>query len=521
VRPVAGYPQAIMSTLTSYWLESTPWQAYPALEEDLETDVAVIGAGIAGLSTAWELVNRGRSVTVLEANRIAAGVTGHTTAKLSALHGDLYGHLTRRLGAGTASAYAAAQLRAMDRVREVVAELGIDCDLETRPAYVYTLRADRADGLRAEAETVSAAGLPATFGTDIGLPFEVAGAVKVDDQLMFHPRKYLLGLAADLVARGGRIAELTRVTDLHEGSPCSLSTATGHRVTAAEVVVATHYPVFDRSLLFARLVPRREFAVAGLVDEPDDPPGMYLSRDDGIRSIRSTPYQGRRLLIATGEEFAPGAQDTAEHVRRLTGWLRERFAVAEVGFTWAAQDNHSSDRLPFIGPLHPLARHSWVATGFGGWGMTNGVLAGMLLADLIDDEKPDWAWCFDPRRIHPATEAGPVTRAAARTISSWAESRLRARLPSADAVTEIGPGQAAVIESDGNTWAVHRDDDGTLHGVSAICTHMGCQVAFNAVEREWECPCHGSRFGLDGDVIQGPATTPLRRWRGGTAQGSR
>lgn len=503
-----------MGTLTSYWLESTPWQAYPALDEDLDTDVAVIGAGIAGLSTAWELVERGRTVTVLEANRVASGVTGHTTAKLSALHGDLYGHLARRLGGRTASTYAAAQQRAMDRVLELTAGLGIDCDLEDRPAYLYTTREDRAADLRDEAEIVVRAGLPASFGTDVGLPFEVAGAVRVENQLMFHPRKYLLGLAADLVARGGRIAERTRVTELHEGTPCSLSTATGHQVTAREVVVATHYPVFDRALLFARLVPRREFAVAGLVDAADDPPGMYLSRDDGTRSIRSTPYQGRRLLIATGEEFAPGAQDTAEHVDRLTCWLRDTFAVTDVAFTWAAQDNHSSDRLPFIGPLHPLARHSWVATGFGGWGMTNGVLSGMLLAGLIEDEKPSWAWCFDPRRIHPATEAGPVTRAAARTISSWAESRLKARLPSAARVSDIAPGEAAVVESGGDSWAVHLDDDGVLHGVAATCTHMGCQVAFNAVEREWECPCHGSRFALDGEVIQGPATTPLRRWRG-------
>ena len=501
-----------MRAPSSYWMESTPWPEYPPLGADVRVDVVVIGAGVAGLSTAWELVRRGRRVALLEADRVAGGVTGHTTAKVSALHGDVYGLLTRRFGPEIAATYAGTQQRAMRHVAEVVAELGVDCDLESRPAYLYSETDEEA--MRLEAEAVANAGLPAAFTTEPGLPFGVAGAVRVEDQLMFHPRKYLLALATDLVARGGLVHERARVTGLTEGEPCTVTTAAGHRVTADDVVVATHYPVFDRALLFARLVPHREFAVAGVIDAGADPRGMYITTAGDTRSVRSTPYRGRRLLIVTGEQFAPGSSDTAEHLDRLTGWMRDRFGIAEPDFVWAAQDNHSSDRLPFIGLMHPLARRTWVATGFGGWGMTNGVLSGMLLAELIGGEKLEGAEIYDPRRLHLVTEAVPVVKAAVRTTSNWAGSRIRARLRSSASAEDIAPGEAGVVTVGGDQLAVHRADDGTLHTVSAICTHLGCLIGFNAVEREWECPCHGSRFGLDGEVRQGPATAPLRRGPG-------
>jgi glycine/D-amino acid oxidase-like deaminating enzyme/nitrite reductase/ring-hydroxylating ferredoxin subunit len=494
----------------SYWMKSTEAPAYPELTGDVTVDVAVIGAGIAGLSTAWELARQGRRVALVDAAGIASGVSGHTTAKVSSLHGAVYGHLASRLGTDTAAAYATSQQLAMRHVAEVAEMLGIDCDLETRPAYLYTESDDDVDQIKGEAEAAATAGLPATFTTDAGLPFPVSGAVRVDDQLMFHPRKYLLGLAADLTARGGRIFERTRVTELDEGEPSNLTTAGGQRITATDVVVATHYPIFDRALLFARLVPRREFAVTSVVAADDDPPGMYISNAQDTRSVRSTPYDGRRLLIATGAPFTPGDTSAAEHVAALTSWMRNRFGVEDVVHTWAAQDNHTSDGVPFIGPLHPMAKRTWVATGFGGWGMTNGVLSGILLAELMAGREPPYASIYHPRRFHPTVETKPLLKAQASVASHWAGSRLRARLPGVGGVREIPPGQAGLISDGDGHWATYVDEDGLAHQVSATCTHMGCLVAFNQVEREWECPCHGSRFGLDGTVVQGPATKRLK-----------
>ncbi|MGN9779659.1 FAD-dependent oxidoreductase [Micromonospora sp. H33] len=494
---------------SSYWMTSTPPTSYPALAADVEVEVAVVGAGIAGLSTAWELTQTGRSVAVLEAGRVAADVTGHTTAKLTAQHSLIYDHLTSSFGADAARLYAASQQDAVEHVARAAAALDIDCELERLAAYTYTESTDQVEQIHAEAAAAQRAGLPARFTTETGLPFLVAGAVRVDDQAQFHPRRYLLALADDLIRRGGRIFEQTRVTDLDEGEPCRLGTEAGPTVTARHVVVATHYPIFDRALLFSRLTPRRELVVAAVIADHRDPAGMYLTTEDNTRSVRTAPYgRGQRLLIVTGEHFRPGSVDTREHLDRLADWTRRRFGVEAISHFWAAQDNDTTDRLPYVGRFHAGTDHVWVATGFGGWGMSNGVMAGRLLAAMIAGERLPWAELYDPRRIHPTVESVSFVKANLEVAKHFIGDRLHTR-PAA-ALADLPRGHGQVIRLDGERCAVYRDDDGKSHAVSATCTHLGCTVGFNEVERTWDCPCHGSRFHPDGSVIHGPATQPLQ-----------
>ncbi|CAM5636141.1 putative Rieske 2Fe-2S iron-sulfur protein YhfW [Streptomyces afghaniensis 772] [Streptomyces afghaniensis] len=495
---------------SSYWMETAPDGRHPALTEDLDVNVAVIGAGIAGLSTAWELTRAGRSVAVLEAGRVAAGVTGHTTAKVTALHTLVYDKLRRTRGPEGARLYARSQSEAIERAAGIAEELGIDCDWETRSAYTYACDAGRVEELRAEARSAAEAGLPASFVTETGLPFPVAGAVRVTGQAQFHPRKYLLALAADLVEQGGRIFEDTTVLGLDEGEPCRLSTTTGATVRARDVVVATHYPIFDRALLFARLTPKRELVVAGTIPADRDPDGMFITPDENTRSVRTAPYEGdRRLLIVTGEHFTPGTGDPRAAFERLTAWAVEHFPDLDVTNRWATQDNSPTDTVPMVGPLHPGARHAYVATGFGGWGMTGGIMAGSLLAAQITGEEREWSGLYDPRRVKPAVREAPsFLKTQAKVAGHFVGDRLRPAPP----VESLPPGEGAVVRADGHhRLAVYRDDDGNLHSVSARCTHLGCLVAFNSAERAWECPCHGSRFDTDGKVIQGPATKPLEQ----------
>ncbi|MEU6227254.1 FAD-dependent oxidoreductase [Streptomyces sp. NPDC047042] len=510
----------------SYWLESAPGAApAPPPAGDLTVDVAVIGGGIAGLSTAWELVRQGREVAVLEADRVAAGVTGRTTAKLTAQHTLIYDHLRRTRGPEGAHLYARSQSEAIRHAAGIVDELGIDCDWEEAAAYTYAEDPERVGELRAEAEAAREAGLPAEFVTEAeakagasagasagaDLPFAFAGAVRVAGQAQFHPRKYLLALTDDLRRRGGTVYEGTRVVGLTEGEPCVLRTDAGVSVRANEVVIATHYPIFDRALLFTRLSPRRELVVAATIDEDRAPRDMYITPEQNTRSMRSAPYgDGKRLLIVTGEHFTPGTADVEERFARLSAWAEERFPGLTFTHRWATQDNDSTDSVPLVGPLHHGSRHTYVATGFGGWGLSGGIMAGRLLSDQVNGLSTDWSGLYDPRRLAPVVREG---MSFLKNQAKVARHFVGDRLPTmtAPAVGDIPPGHGAVLRLGGHQCAVHRDESGSLQAVSARCTHLGCIVAFNNAEQAWECPCHGSRFAPDGRILQGPAVRPLEK----------
>lgn len=490
-------------------MATSPGTRWPTLDTDRTADVVVIGAGMAGLSTAWELTRAGRNVVVLEADRVAAGVSGYTTAKLTAAHSLIYERLRRTRGKEGARHYAHSQQKAVERVAAVAAELGIDCDLERSSALTFTTDPHQRAMFEAEAEAAAEAGLDAAFVTETDLPFPVTAAVHVARQAQFHPRKYLLALAVDITARGGVIHERTRVTGLSEGSPCRVTTEQGVTVTAADVVVATHYPVFDRALHFARLSPRRELVVAAPLPASEAPEHMYITDEMGKRSVRTAPFdEGRRLLIVTGESFTPGTSDGRARFLQLDAWMHEHFPVGDTAYRWAAQDNDVSDGVPLVGRFHPGARHVYVATGFGGWGMSGGAMAGQLLASTLTGREPEWAGLYDPRRLKSTLREGSaLLKQQAEVARHFVGDRLKST--HVDSVAEIAPGSGAVVRVEGRRCAVYRDEDGTAHAVSARCTHLGCLVAFNEAETAWECPCHGSRFGIDGEVLHGPALRPL------------
>ncbi|WP_436775892.1 FAD-dependent oxidoreductase [Yinghuangia sp. YIM S09857] len=493
----------------SYWMATTRRGDHPPLREPLDVDVAVVGGGIAGLCTAWELSRAGQRVAVLEALRVAESVTGHTTGKLTSLHGLRYARLIREAGRETARLYARSQQDAVEHVAATADELGVHCDLERAAAYVYAESPETRDEVRAEADAAHEAGLDAVYTEETDLPFPVLGAVRLRDQVQFHPRKYLLALVADILAHGGQVFEGSRVVALSEGAPCRVTTESGVQVTARDVVVATHYPVFDRALLFARLRPVRELVVAGPVPANEAPDGMYVTPEMRTRSVRSAPSSedGQRLLILTGEKFTPGASGVVRRQDRLAQWARDRFPSFRPTYRWAAQDTSTTDGIPYIGHFHPGTRHVYVATGFDGWGMSGGVMAGRLLAGMITGGKLPWTDVYDPRRLHPLREAPSLVKAQAEVARHFVGDRIG--VPKLDAAAQVAPGTGQVLRVHGRRAAVYHDAETGLRAVSASCTHLGCTVHFNDAERTWDCPCHGSRFGVDGAVLNGPATRPL------------
>lgn len=490
----------MVDRIGSFWMRSTQRTGYPAATAT-EADVVVVGGGIAGLCTAWSLARHGRRVVVVESGRIAEASTGNTTAKVTALHGAVYADL----GAEKAREYGQSQLAAIAALRAAADTLAIDCDWEERDAYTYAVTDDGAARLRKEAAAAAEAGLPAEFVTDTALPYPVTGAVRMSGQAQFHPRRFLLALAADLERLGGRIFEQSRVTAFADGQ---VTLESGLVLRAADVVVTTGYPVLDRPELYTRLVPKRELVVAAPISAASDPHGMFLGVDDD-RSVRTSPLPGGgRLLIVTGETYKPGVADVDRRFGALLGWAQERFGIGEAAYRWSAQDYTTTDGLPFIGRF-PGHHHLWVATGFRGWGMTNSMVAATVLTGrILGTAPPDGADLYDPHRLHPFAEAPGLVKAAATVAKNLVGARIT---KPGRTVADLAPGQGDVVQADGKRCAAYRDDAGQVHAVEAACTHLGCIVGFNDAERTWECPCHGSRFDVDGTVLQGPALKPLPR----------
>ncbi len=502
MRPDVELPEA-----GSYWLASDPTSDSAEPSGLPDVDVAVLGGGIAGITTAYLLKQAGHTVALVEARRLLGGVTGHTTAKVTAQHGMIYDDLCRRFDAATASAYGAGQVAALDWIRTESARLGVDCELETRASHVYSEEAGRRDALRREADAAAEAGLPASYVDSVDLPFPVAGAVRFADQAQFHPVRWLRALAGRVPGDGSYVVEGLRAFDVDEGEPCVVSTGRGP-LRARDVVVATHFPILDRGFFFARMAPTRDLVVAGRLPADRAPGGMYLAADSH-HSVRTTPLGGTEvLLVVGGEHHRPGTErdsDRRHHV--LAGWAVERFDLRAIEYRWSAQDNATVDRLPYIGRYHRRARHLWVAAGFGQWGMTNGTLAGLLLRDLIGGTDNDWAPRYDPARLTVRQSAVAFVHDNATVAEHFLVDRARA-VVSGDPAT-LGPGEAGLYTVRGRLAAVRRDEQGALSALSGRCTHLGCAVAYNPDERSWDCPCHGSRFDLGGGVLQGPATQPL------------
>lgn len=495
-----------MSEHRSVWLATADHPTFQPLRGDLDVDVAVVGGGITGLTTALLLQRGGASVAVIEAGRVGHGTTGHTTGKISSQHGLKYDELIKSAGEDKARLYAEANEQAIRTIAGIVEEIGADCRFERAPSYLYTTDEAEVSKLEAEHEAALRLALPASLTAETDLPFPVLQALRFDDQAHFHAASYTAALARTLSGRGVQIVEQTRAMGVEEeGDRATVKTEHGD-VHADQVVIATLLPFLDRGGFFAKARPKRAYGVAAVL-RGDGLTGMHMTAGSPTRSTRPWTDGDRHGIVVVGEDHETGSADaTPARYGALEAWARANFDVDSFEYRWSAQDFIPADGVPYIG-RSPRTTRTFVATGFQKWGLTNGTVAAEILADLLDGRDHRWLQAFDATRIGDPSTFKDLAKDNLKVGAHFVGDRL-ARLR-ASSIEHLEPGEGGIVKADGHTVGAYRSPDGTVQAVSVDCTHLGCTVKWNSAETSWDCPCHGSRFACDGAVLDGPAVRPL------------
>ena len=499
----------------SLWLDGPSPRTVPTADGDAGVpaghwDVVVVGAGLAGVLTALRLAEAGARVALLEARTVASRTTGHSTAKVTALHGSIHHSLIAGKGIETATRYATANLRAVDEMRRMIDELQIDCDAVTAPALTCAERETHI--VEQEMDAATACGLPVTWTVPMELPFPVAGAVTLPDQLRVDPVRLCEGLVARLRALGAAVHEATRVTSVEEDRTGCTVAGPGFSIRSSHAVLTTHMPVVDPAMLAGRAAPVRSYVLAG-TPAVEVPTGMYLAADEGwsLRPARSSASGPTLLVGGEGHEMLDHV-DSSPHLERLELWAMLHFGMPAT-HRWSAFDYQPVDGLPFVGRLSPRSKRRFVATGFGKWGMSTSMVAADVIADLVNGRHNPTADILDATRLLPTVGRNLVKNSVG--VGKHVVGDRAGALLTPD--RSLRPGTGEVVRRGASLVAVACDQEGRTHAVSARCTHLGCIVSFNAGEQTWDCPCHGSRFALDGDVVDGPARDPLPPRDGATA----
>jgi glycine/D-amino acid oxidase-like deaminating enzyme/nitrite reductase/ring-hydroxylating ferredoxin subunit len=497
-------------TNEAVWSSSDFSASYPSLTGDIQAEVAIIGAGITGLSTAYHLCKAGKKVVILEQSQVGKGTTGSSTGNLYAPIDERLSSILSKHGENTLRLVAESRMAAVDFIEQRVREFNIDCEFQRVPWHLFTTPTtkDQKPEVEKETEAAAKAGLALSKNTPPSFPFPVDTLLSLEGQAQFNPLKYVQQLAAALASEHCVIFENTQVTGVEDGQPCLVQTPHG-TVTADHVVMATHSPKGIYGVHTA-MESYREYVMAVRLRGELPLPGIYWHVQSGPQySVRPYREQDNNYLLVLGEPYKVGSKSQHEELlAQLEKYLRDHFDVEQIEYIWAAQNYKAADNLPYIG-TSLMESKTYIATGFSADGLTYGTLAGRIISDAILGKENPWAKIYDPKRFTPIASAKKFAKENITVASHLLKDYLF--YGEADEVNEIQKGEGKTIKIDGDHLAAYRDEAGMLHIVSGICTHMGCVVHWNDGEKSWDCPCHGSRFSIDGKVLEGPAYTHLAK----------
>lgn len=492
---------------TSLWEKiSARTNAYPKLESDIDVDVAIIGGGITGITAASHLIKAGKGVAIIEAEKIGGVTTGYSTGNLYIAVQPFYQNIVSKFNLETAKTIAHSRKFAIDYIEKNVREKNINCHFSRRPWYGYTADHERIS-LAREVEIFNKMEIPIEYVNELPLPFKFSKAVKISNQGRFNPLQYVISMAEDLAKQGCLIFENSRVINIDEKDNCILTTKNA-KIKAKKVLMATHIPVgINLAQMFT--APYRSYVVAVRVQDNIYPEGHFwdLDRPPHATCTHAEFNENPELLMVAGSHHKVGqSKDSLIQYKELETFLRKHFKVSEIAYQWSAQHYQSADNVPYIGLANRGAKHTYMATGYFADGLIYGTLAGIIIGDLILENKNPLTETYQSNRFDPISSLAFLVKENTNVFMQYLKDY---PLFNSEKYKDIKPGEGKVIEINNEKCGVSRDKNNKLHVVSAVCTHMKCIVGWNNAEMTWDCPCHGSRFTQTGEVIEGPANDNL------------
>ena len=494
--------------MNSYWEEERKnHDLFEEIKEDKKVSVCIIGGGLTGLQTAYNLSDK-LDVVILEKDRICGSTSGKTTGKITSQHGVFYDYLINSQSKEFAKMYLEANEKAIQNIKDIIEKEEIECDLEEESSYVFTKQETKLDMIKNEQKAVDKLQKEKSdYVKEIELPTEISGAIEFKNQAQFHPLKYSYGLAKAIIKNDGKIYENTKVTDIKRENEKYVVYANKNKVIADYVVLATRYPIMNvPGYYFLKMYQSTSYAMVfdakkKLFD------GMYISYETPNVSFRTIRDGDRELLLAVGYDYKTGTEELRDGYQRLEVIVRKMYPDAEVLYKWTAEDCISLDKIPYIGQYSSIMKNLYIATGFNKWGVTSSNVAANIITDKILQKENKYEEIFKSTRIEPIKnrqEMGDMLKEANKSILLS-----RFKIPKEE-LDNIKIGEGKIIKIDNTKVGVYKSKTGEIYKVKPICTHLGCELYFNNIEKIWECPCHGSKFTYDGKSIEVPSNKDLK-----------
>lgn len=473
-------------------------------------DVAIVGGGITGVSTALELQTAGNNCIILEAQNLGFGTSSGTTAHLNTLLDLTYDQIETKFGEENAKLVLQSTLDAISLIRTNQDKYNIDCDFSDKKGFQFATNEEQDKMLDVNYEASIKAGARVSYVSEIPVDIPFTKALSFDDQAQFHPTKYLSGIAKVFEKNGGTILQQCRVTGVgkKENDILEIETSKG-TFSAKSLVYATHVPP-GVNILHFRCAPYRSYVLGFTLKDGNYPDALVYDLEDPYHYYRTQEIDGKKFVIAGGEDHKTGEEpDTESRYKNLETYFRNYFNIDEITYRWSSQYYQSADGLAYIGQLPGNPENVYVATGYGGNGMIFGSIAALVLPGLIKTGQHPYKELYNPSRIKPVAGFNNFVKEAADVVSKLTEKIIGA--PKIKELDDIKTGEGKVVKYDGDSLAIYKDKNDELHTVSSACTHIKCNVAWNNTELVWECPCHGSRFTMDGEMITAPARKDLEK----------